>query len=416
MDQLLRSLVVPDHHGAPIPADSTPPLQHPAAVDGQAAPAATRHTAQPSHIPSTPRSLQARGSAGAMFDFGPTPPNLQSIEAWEHANPPAPPRAVPVPAGPSNPASVIAFYELCTKLGLRPDFTLLEAAPQRFRGKVVVGALAVERAGPFASKKEAKEQVCAAALPLLLAKVERPGAEAPRKRKSAEPAPTTPAGRLAKSELFAEDWVSILMTHLQKQKLPAAEYAEWRTASTPFCFACTLRFQGSPVEPFGAPERFYPNKKEAKKAAARDAVLWLRRQGQLAGDRYAAAANRNKQDGDDGAADGAPALDDESRELYGLPAEPGPTPVPDISLAQQVNEMAASLGLIQPQFAVRNVDATLDSLIDMTVQFHERDIRSDPRLAREIAVKNVYGKKKAKELCCRDVLRLLDEVKRDRAS
>nr|POF17015.1 aldehyde reductase 2 [Quercus suber] len=414
MDELLRSLLVPDHNGVLVPAYRQTRMEGTAATDSsnQTRPAMSENAPPPASA-SSPFIPRER-NAGEMLDFGDAPPSLQSIEDWEKEHPYAgpKPKVVLLPAGPSNPGTVIAFYEWCTKLGLRPDFTLLEFAPYRFNGKVVVGEHVVELAGPFASKKEAKEQVCKAALPLL-AELEQ--THASRKRKGAETALAGDPDQLSKSDLVAEDWVSILMNYLQKCKLPYAEYDERRTESTPFSFACTVRFQNSRAEPFGTVDVFYSNKKDAKRAAARDAVLWLRTQGRLAGDLHSTSVKRYKQDGDS-ETEANPLHDGPKVEPQTGSAENGTKPMGDISLGQRVNETVASMGLIQPQFEVHNVDATLDSLIDMTVKFHERDVNSDPILGREISVKNVYGKKKAKEACCKEILQLLEEVKRSRAS
>ncbi|KAI5797410.1 hypothetical protein DFH27DRAFT_526181 [Peziza echinospora] len=89
-------------------------------------------------------------------------------------------------------------------------------------------------------------------------------------------------------ELKGEDWVSLLNLYTQKARLPSPQYTDFGTNTQgPSAFACEVRIPGLTGQPvpgnpnpqsFGSiNENFYPTKKLAKTAAAREAVLWIRR-------------------------------------------------------------------------------------------------------------------------------------------
>lgn len=194
------------------------------------------------------------------------------------------------------------------------------------------------------------------------------------------------------------------------------------TDRTPFEYACTVHIEGGELTTFGSPEQLFPSKADARKSAAREAVMWLRSQGRAevaAPVDPCTAAQRQK-------------LGVVAAQTGGGTSLPGlfqPSGVADVmstsheSLPNQVHAVIASLGFQQPSF-----DATpcppppsigrnenLAGFVNMAAHFRDADVQREPRLAgAQGAVRQVYGRKKAKELCCRELLRVLEEVRRGR--
>lgn len=101
---------------------------------------------------------------------------------------------------------------------------------------------------------------------------------------------------------------------------------------------------------------------------------------------------------------------------------------PDTASAPaRLHELALSLGFSQPIYeshpSVPPPGQPLmphevnGAFVDMCVRFCERDIKLEPRLAGPIArVQHVHGKKKAKDLCCREAIRVLEQIQRERSA
>ena len=199
--------------------------------------------------------------------------------------------------------------------------------------------------------------------------------------------------------------------------MPSPSYEEKQTERPPHLFACAVTLPNYPLSPFGIDSELYSSKTLAKKAAARQAVLWLRDQGRLVPDATnigdAGASKRQKQDVS------APA------------AEPGTTGLTQVlhdvdvnaaskkSLPQQVYELVASLGFSQPAFETRPSKSfgQPGAFVDMAARFQGRDVQREPRLAGSVGkVERVFGKKQAREMCCRELLRGLEEIRRSRGT
>lgn len=205
--------------------------------------------------------------------------------------------------------------------------------------------------------------------------------------------------------------------YAQIRHMSLPEYTEARTDTTPIQFACTVRIADGPLTQFGSESELYSSKTNAKKAAARDAVLWLRSQSRIPA---------------------APPVKRLKMEDVPSPLNPGQTGLTqlvndidvdaadDTSLPQRVHELAASLGLSQPTFeshrslpppGVELLPGQVGAFISMAVHFNARDVEAEPRLAGTVVkVENVYGKKKARELCCIELLRVLEEIKHSKRS
>lgn len=143
----------------------------------------------------------------------------------------------------------------------------------------------------------------------------------------------------------------------------------------------------------------FSTKKDARSAAAKAAVLWLRSQGIT----IAAVEKRPR--------------NESSAESVTEDAA-GPK-----SLPEQVHQLAATLGLkVQPRWVLK--PSTLPSgqpivsgspFYDCHAEFDKRDMIVEERLRGAIGeAKHCLGRKKAKEACCELVIPVLEGIKRKR--
>jgi hypothetical protein len=85
---------------------------------------------------------------------------------------------VPIPLGkPRSSEHVQALFRLAQARRITPGFEFSEVSPQKFAVKLVFGTVVIEDAGPFNSKKEAKESVCQKGLDTLKSVPEQPAGE-----------------------------------------------------------------------------------------------------------------------------------------------------------------------------------------------------------------------------------------------
>ena len=172
---------------------------------------------------------------------------------------------------------------------------------------------------------------------------------------------------------------------------------------------CTVRFHGSPLTPFGYSMGPFARKDEAKKIAAMEAVQWLRKKGKLS----ASANKRRRSDTSPTTlADGDTGLTQTVQRLEVKAETTPPRVLATKSLAQQVHDAALRLGFTQPAFPIEQLDG---AFVHMWATFNPNDANKEPRLAGEVCrVGPVYGKKTAKEECCRELLRLLDQIEQSK--
>ncbi|KAH9823759.1 hypothetical protein Tdes44962_MAKER04503, partial [Teratosphaeria destructans] len=346
-------------------------------------------------------------------------PVLQSVEDFDRDNPWEPkPKLVAVAAPKINMQNKIALHDVCQKLGMVIELDVRETAPHCFAGSIKIGeAACIENKGPFRSKKEAREALAAAALPLMQ-RVQLDNQQCGKKavlvRKSIA------------EHLTCENWVGTLQNYVQAhvRGYVVPDYTVYETKGNKPQFACTVTFPGAPLTPFGSTTELWPSKSEARKAAAREAVLWLRSQG---ADVRAAqvlptpACKKRKQTGT------PPQVIEADENFTGSTqalTEVDVNAIGSDSLPQRVHNMVALLGFTQPAWDTKPSlpppgtlarDQSLGGFVDMACVFIAKDAEKEPRLAGRIGeVKNVYGRKKAKEMCCLEVLRVLEGIKQSR--
>lgn len=275
-----------------------------------------------------------------------------------------------------------------------------------FSVKVTFGDHELDDAGPYSTKKLAKEAISeralaiAEALPLRAKRKGVNGQLMSHEQIKAEP-------------MEEENWVSILNTHAQRKGHMMPEFQEFSTAPNgqragiPAQFACTVAIQDGLMMPFGSATFLFPTKKEARANASKEAVLWLKQSGQLS----EKTNKRRKSSGTEtefqspgchAGSDAAAKIEEEKK-----------------SYPQRVQELATEvLGLNAPQYkflptTLPSGEVSLDSsVVSGGAYFHDRDVRTNPVLAGCVGeVRNVRGKKEAKDQCCRQVLGVLEQIK-----
>ncbi|KAI7008397.1 hypothetical protein KC318_g9884 [Hortaea werneckii] len=460
MDDLLSHLLVPQANGTLVPASlAASSEQTSSGPNGQEEHLEQQPSLTTSAAPGTlKRKLSGMSSPNATLDFVPPPSaqyaqdvpmpgseahvysqdysNLKSLDDFVRENPFAPKeKRVPARAVPVNPEYSIKFNDLCVKHFIVPAFEYDMPHQQCETVTVQFGDRKVDAMGPFASKKHAKEEVCKLAWPQLLEMDEH----LQNKRKRPEP-PQSYSGGIDSELLAAENFIGLLQgkcvvhnaadykvpklirleEYTQANRQGSPIYEDSRTITTPIRFACTVRIEDMPGMPLGSSTDFYQSKQEAKRAAAREAVLWLRSQGKM---RPAPPSVNKRLKLDQPSAMEVPP---ESTGLTQLVSDADLNPGAKTTSAARLHELAAVLGFRPPIYeshpSVPPPGKALDAhemnsaFVDMYVRFSDQDVQKDSRLAGPLGkVEHVHGRKNAKEQCCREAVRILEQIQRERA-
>lgn len=230
MDDLLSHLLVPRANGTLVPASLAASSEQASfGPNGREERLEQRPSLTTSAAPGTlKRKLSGMSSPNATLDFVPPPSaqyvqdvpmpgseahvysqdysNLQSLDEFMRENPFAPKeKRLPARAVHINPEYSIKFNDLCVKHFIVPAFEY--DMPHQHCETVTVqfGDRKVDATGPFASKKQAKEEVCKLAWPQLLEMDEH----LQNKRKRSEP-PQSCSGSIDSSLLAAENFIGLL--------------------------------------------------------------------------------------------------------------------------------------------------------------------------------------------------------------
>lgn len=307
-------------------------------------------------------------------------------------------KAVPLPPKSTNPDAIPRFNHLCQVHSLTSSFTFTEVEQGLFASKLEFGDYVYEAAGPFSSKKLAKEAVAAHALPTLeniespLAKNGKRGAV---KRTSSDN--NTP-------DEENEDWIAVLHEFAQQHRhtRPEFQFFEVDTRSQQqrgLCngsvqYCCTLRIKARPDHAFGSDCIPHLSKAEAKRAAAKDAVTWLRAVDMLPDTAPAPTTKRRKSSADEGAHTGL------TQAASRLETNQSP--------AQLVAELSLRLGLSPPQYKCTPAG---QNFYVCTAHLLKQDEERQPQLAGALcATPSVFGQKNAKKVCAGDLLAVLQRL------
>lgn len=334
----------------------------------------------------------------------PVEANIYTADDFEKLHP----RPVPLPSAPKSSGAVAKFNHLCQVHNIVATFTINEVLKGLFSSRVEFNGHLCEGAGPFLSKKAAKDAVAQSALEVLQ-NVEPPTKD----ERKAEKEKRKP-GHLDVPE---ENWVSIVHMFTQQKgngQPPDFQYFEFSNiagqkldiSDSQKQFSCTLRLQARPHHTFGSENSRCSTKAEAKRLAAKDAVDWLRIVDLVPSSISEMTSKRRKSTEDGQAHTGL------SQQVSRLNTDQSP--------AQRVVDLSLQLGLSQPTFdmkpcALQEGGSVVRGLFVCTAIYLEQDVQSEPRLRGPLCeTPRVYGQKTAKQSCCKALIVLLEEIEAER--
>ncbi|KAI9876999.1 MAG: hypothetical protein M1830_005065 [Pleopsidium flavum] len=263
---------------------------------------------------------------------------------------------------------------LCQERGLRPVFDFDEPEPQKFTAVVRFGELVFTTEGKvFESKREAKEAVAAQGMRVL----------------EDVPVPGAGAG-VGGGE--GENWVGMLAEfYTTTSPTTSPTYISFALGTTNPLYASECTIDEHPASTFGGRNLSFPNKKAAKANAAKEAVLWLRANGYMS----SVAGNNKKRKAKVG---GMEAIIAEVK-----------NPDKEKSWAAKVTDLCIHLSLQPPTYQLT------PSPLAQSMYSGGACFTHDPLIKSPVGeVRNVFGKKNAKEACAERVVEFLMELGRGR--
>ncbi|EMD85535.1 hypothetical protein COCC4DRAFT_76101 [Bipolaris maydis ATCC 48331] len=251
------------------------------------------------------------------------------------------------------------------------------------------------------SKQEAKEALSEKAL-AVLEEMERQGRvkKAEKNRKKSVGGQLEQQQRLTEREPV-ENYIGKLLEYQRSTSGPQPTYTDYQSGTH---FACLLTLEGHP-HPFGTLTSLFSSKKAARQDAARHAVEHFKALGTWPQDTPIGGIKKKKQP--------KPASPPFSVLSPVQPPNPNQSPTPlgsgTSSFAQRVATLAATLALPTPEwkYTAHPSDPTFHS-----VACFFRD--AGPHEGPIGEVRNVFGKKRAKEECARLTLDYLLDVREKR--
>lgn len=344
------------------------------------------------------------------------PGRLLTLEEWDERFPiserPAykfatsftPAKPIPLPPKFTNPEAIPRFNHLCQVHSWTSSFTFNEVSKGHFSSKLTFGDYVYEEAGPFTSKRLAKEAVAVCALgaldsiePQLL----KDGKKKSTKRKSSD------QDSDVTSDGSEENWIAILheFTQQNHHAQPVFEHFQSDTrlqqqrglSEGSVAFACTLTLEARPGYLFGSESTTYPTKAEARRHVSKDAVIWLRTVEMLPDPASIPSSKRRK------------SFPDQAH--TGLTQETLQLKI-DQSPAQLVADRSLQLGLSQPQFKCA---PTGQNFYVCTAHYLDQDVLRQPQLGGSLCpTPAVHGQKNAKKMCAQELLALLEGITAER--
>ncbi|MCJ1348964.1 hypothetical protein MMC31_007197 [Peltigera leucophlebia] len=253
---------------------------------------------------------------------------------------------------------IAELNHLGQKLGKVPEYDLEGDGQQGWGGKLVFGDQTITKDGiRWQTKKAAKAGLAELGLEAMKGMIGVPNI------------PKT------------GDWVRLLHEFYSQSSSSDAAGPVYMEYSIGLCFACTCTIPARP-EPFGTKSAAFATKKAARGSAAMEAMKFLMEQGLADSEgQNVRIAEKNK------------------AKLGAILNEP--------SCAQKVNDLSALLGLQPPQYRiVPNPHAPAGNILSGAAYFEDNPLLSGP----VGTVRNVFGKKKAKEECAREVCGILMQL------
>ncbi|KAI9777543.1 MAG: hypothetical protein M1839_008837 [Geoglossum umbratile] len=260
----------------------------------------------------------------------------------------------------------VVFHLLAQEKRIAATFEFKEPTPQQFSVTLTLDdRRVVEEPGPWPSKKAAKEAVCEKGYQVLT------GMEG-----IATPTPTN-----------IENWVGMLQQYYdgRDHACPRPTYTDFAVGNL---FACELVIDKRVSAPFGGRYTKFPSKRAAKTNAAREAVEWLTANNFMGPQ---GPPTKKKRKGG--------SISQVAPES-GMIVEIKRT----ANFAQKVCELCPMIGLPPPEYRLLP-DTNFESMYSGAAFFKDPIIPYEPIGE----VRNVYGKKKAKEEIAKGVLAFLKE-------
>ncbi|KAL8762759.1 MAG: hypothetical protein Q9184_001299 [Pyrenodesmia sp. 2 TL-2023] len=278
---------------------------------------------------------------------------------------------------------VAALHHLCQEKGLVATYEIDGDQTEGFTGMVTIGGQTIASEQHWRIKKEAKEGLAELGLPVV---------------KEMEA-----VGRGKGDNGQDKNWVGLLLEYhnatdpLHTQ--PGPVYTEYSLGLHPLQFAATCTIPSFP-SPFGSAEVPFPSKKAAIKNAAKGAVQHLISIGELDTNGSPKVSRKIK------AGNGAPTVRVEAK---GLEVKR------DATYAARVNDLAPLLSLPPPLYRLYPASPAAPNLLSGAAHFTGMDAAYHPLLKEPVGeVRNVFGKKNAKEESARGVWEVLRKVAKER--
>jgi hypothetical protein len=210
---------------------------------------------------------------------------------------------------------------------------------------------------------------------------------------------------------YPYDADSFSTEYCQGKKLPQPIYQEYVTESNPVQFVCSAQISQSPQTPFGMGTGPFSTKKDAKVAAAKEAVCWLRANNHM----RQPPPKRIKVERDSppvtlpDRTSLTQAVQDVDLNLHQKDSQP---------LTSRLHDLVAVLRLRCPRFVATPCKTPSGAaavpgmaVYQAALHFDEYDSKRIPRLAGPIGrVDGIYGQKKAKEACYEQAVQLLEQI------
>lgn len=186
--------------------------------------------------------------------------------------------------------SVATFNNLCLKNAIANVFDYTEV-PRTPPGWAVVlnfgfntldadgETFTINLPGPYSSKKEAKAAAAEEGLKILTEAIEKNGGSInKRKKPTTTTSSDTKDGAADSSDDENTNWVGLIGEYCQAENKPRPMFQEFSLGAN-YSMECTIADR--PAEPFGGRTVLFNSKRNAKANAARAAVRWLRDTGHM---------------------------------------------------------------------------------------------------------------------------------------
>ncbi|MCJ1266273.1 hypothetical protein MMC22_006156 [Lobaria immixta] len=263
---------------------------------------------------------------------------------------------------------VSTLHQLCQKRGIVPEFEIDGDQNDGFGGWLKVGSETISRDERWPKKKDAREGLAERGVEVVKSMQER----------AQEGVVGPPIS-----------WVGLLQTfHSGSIADGGPVFTEYAVGGG---FGCTCTIPLSP-DPFGSASEFFSSKKAARNNAAKEAMKYLIDQGHVNPDGSVKAKKKAKL---------GTAVKVEGKKLEVNR---------DTTYAQRVNELCPLLGVNTPTYRLSAESPSAPNHLSGAAYFS-----GEPRLPEKYGeVRNVYGKKAAKEEVARGVWEALEELAAER--